>query len=85
MTDANPKRQELKERIEAVLEEHVRPGLRADGGDLELVGVDEDNIVQVRLQGACQGCPSSSFTLTMGIESTLKTHVPEVRFIEAVV
>jgi len=84
MTDANPERRALKERIEAVLEEHVRPGLRADGGDLELVDVDADNIVQVRLQGACQGCPSSSFTLTMGIEATLKEHVPEIRFLEAV-
>ena len=85
MTDANPNRRELKERIEAILEEHIRPGLRADGGDLELVDVDEDNIVQVRLQGACQGCPSASFTMTMGIEATLKAHVPEIRFLEAVV
>ena len=84
MTDANPRRQELKDRVEAVLDEHVRPTLRADGGDLELVGIDEDNIVQVRLQGACQGCSSASYTLTMGIEATLKSHVPEVRFIEAV-
>lgn len=84
MTDANPQRRALKERIEAILEEHVRPGLRADGGDLELVDIDADNIVQVRLQGACQGCPSSSFTLVMGIEATLKTHVPEIRFLEAV-
>lgn len=84
MTDANPQRTALKQRIEAVLEEHVRPGLRADGGDLELVDVDDDNIVQVRLQGACQGCPSSTFTLTMGIEAALKAHVPEIRFLEAV-
>lgn len=74
----------LRERIEAVLEQHVRPGLRADGGDVEVVGIDADRIVQVRMQGACQGCPSSTMTLTMGIESTLKAHIPEIRFLEAV-
>ena len=75
---------ELRDRIEAVLEEHVRPGLRADGGDVELVGIDADRIVQVRMQGACQGCPSSTITLAMAIESTLKSHIPEIRFLEAV-
>ncbi len=77
-------RRDLRGRIEAVLDEHIRPGLRADGGDVELVGVDDDRIVQVRMRGACQGCPSSTMTLTMGIEATLKAHVPEVRFLEAV-
>ena len=77
-------RVELLARIERVLEDDVRPGLRADGGDVELVGIDDDRIVQVRLQGACQGCPSSSITLTMGIESTLKARVPEIRFLEPV-
>ena len=76
--------QALLDRIEAVLDEQVRPGLRADGGDVEVVGIDADNIVQVRLQGACQGCSASVVTLTMGIEATLKRLVPEVRFIEAV-
>ena len=77
-------RRDLRGRIEAVLDEHIRPGLRADGGDVELVGIDDDRIVQVRMRGACQGCPSSAMTLTMGIEATLKAHVPEVRFLEAV-
>ncbi len=75
---------DLRERIEVVLEQHVRPGLRADGGDVEVVGIDADHIVQVRMQGACQGCPSAIMTLTMGIEATLKAHFPEIRFIEAV-
>jgi Fe-S cluster biogenesis protein NfuA len=77
-------RRVLLERVEAVLNEHIRPGLRADGGDVEVVGIDDDRIVQVRMQGACQGCPSAIFTLTMGIEAALKAHVPEVRFLEAV-
>lgn len=80
----DPIRRQLLGRVETILEQHVRPGLRADGGDVELVGIDEDNIVQVRMRGACQGCPSSTMTLTMGIEATLKAHVPEIRFLEAV-
>jgi len=74
----------LLERIEAVLDEHVRPGLRADGGDVEVVGIDDNKIVQVRMVGACQGCPSAIITLTFGIESTLKSRIPEIRFLEAV-
>ncbi len=77
-------RQAFLERIEAVLEEHVRPTLCEDGGQVELVGIDEDRIVQVRLLGACQGCASSLYTLTMGIESVVKAHIPEIRFLEAV-
>lgn len=75
---------DLLQRIEHVLDQHVRPGLRADGGDVEVVGIDADRIVQVRMQGACQGCPSSIMTLSMGIEATLKAHIPEIRFIEAI-
>ncbi|CAN5799038.1 NifU family protein [soil metagenome] len=80
----DPGKQALLERIEAVLDRDVRPGLRADGGDVEVAGIDDDNIVQVRLQGACQGCSSSIYTLTMGIEASLKAAIPEIRFIEAV-
>jgi Fe-S cluster biogenesis protein NfuA len=84
MIETNPAHRALRERIEAVLDQHIRPGLRADGGDVEVVGIDDDKIVQVRMQGACQGCPSSTMTLTMGIEATLKALVPEIRFLEAV-
>jgi Fe-S cluster biogenesis protein NfuA len=84
MTSTDPRPQELRQRIEAALDQHIRPGLRADGGDVEVVGIDDDQIVQVRLQGACQACPSSVMTLTMGIEATLKKHIPEIRFLEAV-
>ena len=74
----------LLARIEEVLNTDVRAGLEADGGGVELVGVDADNIVQVRMLGACQGCSSSTYTLTMGIERALKSRIPEVRFVEAV-
>lgn len=71
-------------RVQRVLDEQVRPGLQRDGGDLVLVGIDADNIVQVRLLGACQGCTSSVITLTMFAEKAVKAEVPEVRFLEAV-
>jgi Fe-S cluster biogenesis protein NfuA len=83
-TPSGLRRRELLDQIEEVLDAHIRPGLRIDGGDLELVGIDDDNIVQVRLRGACQGCPSSTITMTMGIETTLKSHIPAIRFLEAV-
>jgi Fe-S cluster biogenesis protein NfuA len=77
-------RDALLARIESVLDEQIRPGLRTDGGDVEVVGVDEDAIVQVRMKGACEGCPSSTMTLTFGIEAALKAKIPEIRFLEAV-
>jgi Fe-S cluster biogenesis protein NfuA len=75
---------ELRARVQRVLDEQVRPGLQRDGGDLELVDIDTDRIVQVRLLGACRGCSSSMITLTMLAERAVKEHVPEVRFLEAV-
>jgi Fe-S cluster biogenesis protein NfuA len=75
---------ELLQRIERVLDEKVRPELEADGGGIVVVGLDVDNILQVRLTGACQGCSSSIVTLSMRVESILKTDIPEVRFVEAV-
>jgi Fe-S cluster biogenesis protein NfuA len=77
-------RAEILSRVEAVLDEFVRPGLRIDGGDVVLAGIDDDRIVQVRLVGTCSSCPSSVYTLTMGMEAEVKGRVPEVRFLEAV-
>jgi len=62
----------------------IRPAVQSDGGDLEFVGVTADGIVQVRFHGACVGCPSSTATLQLGIERNLKTHVPEVRGVQAI-
>ncbi|MBU0718012.1 MAG: NifU family protein [Planctomycetes bacterium] len=69
---------ELRERVAAVLDQ-IRPNLQADGGDLELIDVDEAGVVTVQLQGACHGCPSASITLAMGVERYLKEQVPEVK------
>ena len=67
----------MREEVEKALES-IRPALQADGGDIELVSVGEDGIVQVRLTGACGGCPMSQMTLKMGVEKTLKKIVPQV-------
>lgn len=66
-----------KEQIEQVIEEKIRPGLRLDGGDVELVEV-KDNKVYVKLQGACNGCPMATVTLQFGIFKVLKENLPEI-------
>ena len=68
----------MKDKVEAALNK-IRPQLQMDGGDVELVGIDPDGVVKVRLKGACGGCPMSQMTLTMGIERILKKEVPEVK------
>lgn len=72
----------LKEEIAQALEE-VRPHLQVDGGDVELVDV-EDGVVKVRLKGSCAGCPMSQMTLKWGVENYLKKKVPGVKSVEAV-
>ncbi|OQX72065.1 MAG: hypothetical protein B6D62_00160 [Candidatus Cloacimonas sp. 4484_275] len=72
-----------RERVQEVLDK-VRPALQADGGDCELVNVREDGVVEVRLVGACGGCPMSTLTLKAGIERVLKDEVPEVKEVIAV-
>ncbi len=72
----------MHEEVEAVLET-IRPSLMADGGNVELVDI-EDGVVKVRLVGACSSCSSSTMTLKMGIERALKKAIPMVRCIEAV-
>jgi Fe-S cluster biogenesis protein NfuA len=74
----------MKEKVEEALND-VRPALQADGGDIELVAVDEETgVVQVRLVGACAGCPMSQMTLQMGVERLLKQKVPGFTKVENV-
>ena len=73
----------LKEKVEVALNK-VRPSLQADGGDVELIDVDENGVVKVKLQGSCAGCPMSQMTLKMGIEKILKQNVPEIDRVESV-
>jgi Fe-S cluster biogenesis protein NfuA len=72
----------MREKVKAILDD-VRPALQADGGDVELVEVDDQGIVKVRLQGACSGCPMASMTLKNGIERALKEAIPQVKEVVA--
>lgn len=72
----------MQEKVEAALA-LIRPALQADGGDVELVEVEE-GVVKLRLTGACAGCPVASMTLKQGIERVLKEQVPEVKEVVAV-
>ncbi len=73
----------MKQRVQEALEK-VRPMLQRDGGDVELVEVNEKSgVVTVKLTGACKGCPMSQMTLKAGIERFLKGEVPEVSSVES--
>jgi len=72
----------VEERVQEVLDK-LRPYIQRDGGDVELVEVEE-GIVRVRLLGACGSCPSSTITLKAGIERALMEEIPEVREVEQV-
>ncbi len=72
----------MKEKVEAALAQ-IRPALQADGGDVELVDVN-DGTVKVKLTGHCAGCPMASMTLQMGIERVIKERVPEVKEVIAI-
>ncbi len=73
----------LRERVAAVVE-RIRPAVQLDGGDVEVVGVTGEGVVQIRLHGACVGCPSSTMTLHEGIERNLRQRIPEVTGVEQV-
>lgn len=76
--------QELRDKVLAGLEK-VRPYLKADGGDVELVEIDEGaRVVRVRLTGACGGCPSAAMTLKSGVEAQVRKAAPEIRSVESV-
>lgn len=73
----------LNEKVQQALET-IRPYLKADGGDVELVKVTPEGIVEVRLTGACSNCPMSQMTLRAGVERALIREVPGIRRVEAV-
>jgi Fe-S cluster biogenesis protein NfuA len=68
--------------IKQLLDTRVRPAVAMDGGDIVFQGFDE-GIVTLQMRGACQGCPSSTATLKMGIENMLRHYIPEVREVRA--
>jgi Fe-S cluster biogenesis protein NfuA len=74
---------EVKNKIQLVLG-HIRPYLQKDGGDVELVNVTDDGIVEVKLMGACDTCAMRTMTLRAGIERAIMHEVPEIKRIESV-
>lgn len=66
-----------REQLETVLDK-IRPAIQADGGDVELINIRADNVVEVRLKGACNGCPMATLTLKAGIERIVKEEITEV-------
>ena len=72
----------MKERVVEVLAQ-IRPALQADGGDVELVDVN-DGVIKLKLKGACAGCPMATMTLQHGIERILKEQIPELKEVLAV-
>ena len=73
----------MKEKVLKVLE-GIRPGLQADGGDVQFIKIDENNVVYIHLIGACGGCPMSQITLKQGIERIMKMQIPEITAVEAI-
>ncbi|MCE3280767.1 MAG: NifU family protein [Bacteroidetes bacterium] len=74
---------ELTKRVEDALEQ-IRPYLKADGGNVSLVEITDDNIVRLELLGACKSCSMSMMTMKAGIEETIRRSVPEITGVEAV-
>lgn len=72
----------IEDRVQKAIQE-LRPNLQADGGDIELFGV-EKGVVKVKLKGACAGCPMSTMTIQWGVEKFLKKRIPEIVKVEAV-
>lgn len=73
----------MKEQVEELLQE-IAKVLRADGGDIELVDIDDDNVVKVKLKGSCAGCPFSQMTIKNFVEKELKKNIPEIERVEAI-
>ena len=73
----------FKDKVSEIIDE-IRPALQSHGGNIELVDVEEDNTVKVRLQGACAGCPGAKMTLKNGVERRLQEVLPDVKEVVAV-
>lgn len=73
----------IKNQVAAALE-NIRPYLQADGGDIRLVNITDNAVVQVELTGACDGCPFSMQTLKAGVEQVLLKKIPEIKSVEAI-
>jgi Fe-S cluster biogenesis protein NfuA len=80
---SSTEKNELMQRVDAALDD-IRPHLKVDGGNVELVDVTEDNIVKVRWVGNCESCNMSAMTMKAGIEQTVKSKIPQITGVEAI-
>ena len=76
-------KKELQEKVLIVIEQ-LRPYLQADGGDIQLVNITDENVVNVELLGACGSCPYSQMTLKNGVEEAMRKAIPEIKSVEAI-
>ncbi len=76
-------KEEITQKVHNVIGQ-IRPYLQQDGGDIEFIQITDDNIVNVRLLGACGSCPHSTMTLKNGVETAMKKAIPEIKSVEAV-
>lgn len=83
MSSSDPFETDLRQRVQNAIE-LVRPSVLADGGDVELVRVRTDGVVEIRFHGACITCPSSNLTLKLGLERTVRQQVPEIQSVIAI-
>ncbi len=74
----------IGKQVAEVFDRVINPELSRDGGAVELIEVDSDRVARIRLKGSCQGCASSAIRLSMILEPTVKSYVPQVRFLEVV-
>ncbi|MEM6552807.1 MAG: NifU family protein [Planctomycetota bacterium] len=74
---------EVHAQVRAILD-RIRPAVQDDGGDLELVRITDEGVAQIRLHGACVGCPSSNMTLHMGVERYVREKVPQITGVEQI-
>jgi len=79
----NLHKKDLLQKVASAIET-IRPYLKADGGDVELIDITDDLVVKVRLIGACDGCPFSMMTLKAGIEQAVRRNVPEIKELHAI-
>jgi Fe-S cluster biogenesis protein NfuA len=70
--------QELRQTVEVALDE-IRPFLKSDGGDIELISIEDDSLVKVQLMGTCVDCTVNQMTLKSGVEMTIKKHAPQIK------
>jgi Fe-S cluster biogenesis protein NfuA len=77
MDETAPTEKTIKDQVADVIA-NIRPAIQGDGGDIELVDVNDQGVVSVRLHGACVGCPSAQMTLKMGVERMIKENLPQI-------